>query len=186
MKPTLELTFHEVAGDSWEGMATPRFQGETGEPFPVREGMSSKERAEVSWYIEEFMDLPEGGNLRRAAAVEVALESFGGRLWERLVGPTVEQWWRAVLAARAGRLELRAATLADETVFRTPWELLRVGEGDNGSRFLHQLGVTVVRRVDSNLPRPGLPDTSSGIRLLIIVYRPDDVPSSTRAITTVS
>lgn len=42
--PTLELTFHDVAGDPWEGRAAARFQGEPGEPFPVREGMTGKER----------------------------------------------------------------------------------------------------------------------------------------------
>ena len=114
MTPTLELTFHDVAGDPWEGRATPRFQGEPGEPFPVREGMTGKERGEVRWYIEEFMDLPEGGNLRRARDVEAALEVFGRRLWDGLAGPAAERWLGAVQAARAGRLELRAATQRDE------------------------------------------------------------------------
>jgi hypothetical protein len=35
-----------------------------------KEGMTAKERGEVRWYIEQFMDLPEGGNVRRARGVE--------------------------------------------------------------------------------------------------------------------
>lgn len=174
MTPTLELTFHDVAGDPWEGRATPRFQGEPGAPFPVREGMTGRERSEVRWYIEEFMDLPEGGNLRRARDVEAALESFGRRLWDGLAGPAVERWLGAVQAAGEGRLELRAATLRDEAAFRTPWELLRVGGKGDGGRLLHQLGVTVVRRVDAHLPRLAAPDTSKGLRLLVIVCRPEE------------
>lgn len=174
LTPTLELTFHEVAGDPWEGRATPRFQGEPGEPFSVREAMTARERAEVRWYIEELMDLPEGGNLRRARDVETALESFGRRLWDGLAGPVVERWLGAVQGARTGRLELRAATLRDEAAFRTPWELLRVGGKGKGGRLLHQLGVTVVRRVDAHLPRLAVPKASSGLRLLAIVCRPEE------------
>jgi tetratricopeptide (TPR) repeat protein len=172
--PTLELTFHDVAGDPWEGRATPRFQGEPGEPFPVREGMTGKERGEVRWYIEEFMDLPEGANLRRAREVEAALEAFGRRLWDGLSGPAAERWLGAVQAARGGRLELRAATARDELAFRTPWELLRVDEKGGGGRLLHQLGVTIIRRVDTHLPRLPLPDTSNGLRILTIVCRPEE------------
>lgn len=91
MTPKLELTFHDVAGDPWEGRATPRFQDEPGEPFAVREGMTGKERGEVRWYIEEFMDLPEGGNVVRALEVEAGLEAFGRRLWAGLAGPTAER-----------------------------------------------------------------------------------------------
>jgi len=149
-------------------------RGEPGEPFSVREGMTGKERAEVRWYIEEFMDLPEGGNLRRARDVEAALEAFGRRLWDGLAGPAAERWLGAVQAARAGRLELRAATPRDEGAFRTPWELLRVGEKSDGGRLLHQLGVTVVRRVDAHLPRLPVPDTSRGLRVLTIVCRPEE------------
>ena len=66
MPPVLELTFCDIAGSPWEGRATVRFQNEPGDPFPVREGLTGKEREEIRWYIEDHMDLPEGSNERRS------------------------------------------------------------------------------------------------------------------------
>lgn len=175
MTPTLELTFQDVAGDPWEGQAMARFQGEPSGPFPVREGVSARQRGDIRWYIEEYLDLPEGGNAVRAAKVEAELAAYGQRLWEGLsaAGP-LKAWLGAVQVARSGRLELRAATPLDEAAFRAPWELLRVGAAGSGGRLLHQLGVTVVRRVNADLPRLQAPDTSEGLRVLAIVCRPEE------------
>ncbi|NQT13535.1 MAG: CHAT domain-containing protein, partial [Planctomycetes bacterium] len=170
MIPVLELTFSDVVGDPWEGRATVRFQGEPSKPFPVREGMTSKQRAEVRWYVEQYMDLPEGGNATRAAALEKELAAYGHALWDGLKSDVVLQWLGVVEAAGEGRLELRAATPRDEGAFRTPWELMRVGGGEG--RLLHQLGVNVVRRVRANLPRLHPADTKEGLRVLTVVARP--------------
>src|SRR5262249_48547102 len=59
---TLELTLSQVAGDPWQGQATVRFQGQVSLPLSVGEGLTTKQRQEVRWYVEEYMDLPEGGN----------------------------------------------------------------------------------------------------------------------------
>lgn len=170
--PTLELTLERVAGDPWQGRAIPRYGGEPGPPFDVHEGMTAEERAEVRWYVEEFMDLPEGGNLRRAHCLEERLEEFGRSLWAGISGPLVERWLGEVIGVGAGRIELRAALRTDEIAFRTPWELMRVGMGRRGGRLLQQLGVSVVRRLDADLPRLAFPDTSRGLRILLVVCRP--------------
>lgn len=172
--PILELTFENLAGDPWEGQARVRFQGENCAPVDVREGLKRKQRDDIRWYIEEFMDLPEGGNATRAAQVEKELADFGKSLWDGLGGGPVHAWLGAVQVAGEGRLELRANTPGDEIAFRTPWELMRVGRDSSGGRLLHQLGVTVVRRVNCNLPRLHVPDTSDGLRVLAIVCRPDE------------
>jgi len=173
MTPVLELTFRDVGGDPWEGFATVRFQGETSPALPVREGMTSAQRAELRWYVEEFMDLPEGGNVERARRVEESLVRYGGGLWEGLEhAGVIWHWLGAVQAAGEGRLELRADARADEIALRTPWELMRAGSPGQGGRLLHQLGVSVVRRVNAELPRLRPPDTSHGLRVLAIVCRP--------------
>ena len=175
MIPVLEMTFSGVVGDPWQGQAAVRFQGDASSPFAVREGLSGKQRGEIRWYIEEYMDLPEGGNLRRAQAIEQQLAVYGRQLWDGIKGGAVETWLGAVRALNAGRLELRAATRADEVAFRTPWELMRVGGSDGaGGMLLHQLGVTVVRRVNAELPRLQPLDTSAGLRVLAIVCRPEE------------
>jgi hypothetical protein len=135
--PVLEMTFSDVAGDPWEGRATVRFQGDPSQPFPVREGMTSKQRGELRWYVEQYMDLPEGGNATRAAAVVQELAAYGHALWNGLQSDVVSQWLGAVQAAGEGRLELRAQAPRDEGAFRTPWELIRVGEALEGVDF-HQ------------------------------------------------
>ncbi|MFC1824667.1 tetratricopeptide repeat protein [Thermodesulfobacteriota bacterium] len=170
MIPKLEITFNDVTGSPWEGQAIARFQGEPGESFPVREGMSSEQREDVRWYIEDYMDFPEGGNEVRAKRIEQELQQYGEALWNELKGPELQAWLGAIQVAGMGRLELRATDHNDEIAFRTPWELIRVG----GGTLLHQLGVTVVRRSKANLPSLKVPDAGGGLRILAIVCRPED------------
>ena len=168
----LELTFREVAGSPWEGRAMVRLSGEEFGPFAVREGMTSKQRDDVRWYVEQFMDYPEGGNEKRAKQIEQQLEQYGLQLWDGLQqqAPQLHQWLGSVQQTGGGRLELRAQTPQDEVAFRSPWELMRVGRG----QLLHQLGVTIVRRGNVNLAGQPPADTSQGLRVLAVVSRPDE------------
>lgn len=172
MAPTLELTFSEVAGNPWGGQVAARYEGEPSGPFPAAEGIEAKAREDIRWYVEEFMDLPEGGNETRARRVEEALAALGRSLWAGLDQPVVHTWLGQVMATGGGRLELRAATEADELAFRTPWELLRVGDGHG--TLLHQLGVTVVRRVRRNVAGRKPHPTGKGLRVLVVVCRPEE------------
>ncbi len=167
----LELTFTAMTGSPWQGEAKVGCDGQVSPPFPVGEGLTAKERQEVRWYVEAFMDLPEGGNLVRAEAVEKRLRTYGEELWQQLRRPEVEAWLKAVQAAKSGWLVLRVEKPGDEVAFRSAWELLRVGEG--GGTPLHQLGVSVVRHVKPALPTAKARDTSAGLRVLVVVCRPD-------------
>jgi hypothetical protein len=179
--PVVELAFQTVAGSPWEGSAVLRFNGEASEPVSVREGLTSKQRDDIRWYIEEFMSFPEGGNASRALDIESELAKYGRELWNGLTTATdsavlLNTFIGHAQHAGGGRLELRADTARDEVAFRTPWELMRVGGGDNGGdgTLLHQLGVTVVRRAKPNVIAPvGSLDTSGGLRVLAVVCRPD-------------
>jgi len=146
-----------------------RYQGNSGAPFAVREGLTSKRRENLRWYVEEFLDFPEGGYVTRAKRIEREMDEYGRALWKGLQGPEVQNWLGAVQARRGGRLELRAETKKDEVAFRSPWELLRAGD-----RLLHQHRVTVVRRPVSKTPNLHAADTSEGLRVLVIVCRPED------------
>jgi tetratricopeptide (TPR) repeat protein/tRNA A-37 threonylcarbamoyl transferase component Bud32 len=171
--PTLELTFAEVSGRPWRGRVTPRFRGRVGRAFPIAEGLTPQQRQELRWYVEEYLDLPEGGNAVRARQVEESLTEHGQTLRRAVDNPFFEAWLEAVVHAGAGRLVLRGARTDDEVIFRTPWELLRVGAG--GGVPLHQLNVAVVRQVTPGLPATGHPDTSEGLRVLAVVSRPEGV-----------
>jgi hypothetical protein len=170
MIPTLELTFCDITGNPWAGQAIARFQGEPGLPFPVREGLGNKQREDIRWYIEDYIDFPEGGNEIRAKRIEKELQDYGKALWDGLQGPALQEWLGAVQVAGKGRLELRASGPKDEVAFRTPWELLRVG----GGTLLHQLGVTVVRHGKTNLPNLQTLNTSAGLRILATICRPEE------------
>lgn len=168
----LELMFRDVAGSPWEGRAMVRLSGEEYGPLAVREGMTAKERDDVRWYVEQFMDYPEGGNETRAKQIERRLEDYGLALWDGLQqqAPQLHQWLGHVQQTGGGRLELRAQTPRDEVAFRSPWELMRVGRG----QLLHQLGVTIVRRGNVNLAGHPPADTSQGLRVLAVVSRPEE------------
>ena len=182
--PVVELTFQTVGGSPWEGSAVVRLNGENSPPIPVREGLTSKQRDDIRWYIEQFMSFPEGGNVSRAESIEQSLAEYGKALWNGLTSDRdgerlLTDFIRDVQHAEGGRLELRADSTRDEVAFRTPWELMRVGDRDDtDGTLLHQLGVTVVRRARPNLtPVAGVQksqDTSDGLRVLAIVCRPDE------------
>lgn len=65
--PTLELTFRNVAGNPWEGEAVARYDDEPSKPFAVREGLTSKQREHLRWYVEQYLDFPEGGYVTSAS-----------------------------------------------------------------------------------------------------------------------
>jgi tetratricopeptide (TPR) repeat protein len=170
--PVLELTLSHIAGNPWQGKASVRFGGRVSPWFDVSEGLTAKERQEIRWYVEEFMDLPEGGNRVRADSAEKLLRAHGQALWRQLQRPEVEAWLAAAQQRGEGRLVLRAEKPADEVAFRTPWELLRAG-AEPGTP-LHALSISVVRRVQTTLPPVQALDVSGGLRVLAIVCRPDD------------
>jgi tetratricopeptide (TPR) repeat protein len=174
MTPVLELTIRQVTGDPWEALATARFENELSPPFAVREGLTCKQRVEIRWYIEEFMDLPEGGNVVRARKVEHELIAYGRQLWNSLQGELVTRWLESVRTAGEGRLELKADTPADEVAFRSPWELLRVGDDHSDGVLLQELGVSIVRRIDPTSSARKPRATSAGLRVLAVVCRPAD------------
>ena len=166
--PILELTFRNVGGDPWEGEAVARFDDEPSKPFAVREGLTGEQHEKLRWYVERYLDFPEGGYVTRAKQIEHEMDEYGRELWKGLQAPQVDRWLGAVHERGGGRLELRAETKEDEVSFRSPWELLRIGD-----QLLHQLTVTVVRRPNSELPRRSVPDTSKGLRVLVVVCRPE-------------
>ncbi len=138
--------------------------------------MTTKQRGDLRWYIEDFMYYPEAGDAVKAAQIEQDLAAYGRALWDGLTNPVAQAWLGAVRAAGEGRLELRAATRADEVAFRSPWELLRAAVRAAGDgQLLHQLGVTVVRRVNAEMPRLETPGTADGLRVLAVVCRPSDM-----------
>src|SRR5215207_362644 len=172
--PTLTLTFSGVGGFQRRATVTARYGGVEGPERAVEDPLTEAVWEDVHWYVEDFLSLPEGGNLIRARGAEQKLDALGDMLGTLLLGGEVERAWRDdVLQAGGGRLELAAATPGDEIIFRTPWELMHIGEG---GAPLHALGVSLVRRVSSPSAHNPLQDARRGLRILAIVCRPRGTP----------
>ena len=145
------------AGNPWVGDVKVEFGDECDNSVAIGEAASSAEVAEVRWYIEEFMDFPEGGNVVRAKDTEQLLVDLGCRLWDQLnESRAVRIWLESAMSERSGRIELNAAELSDEVAFRTPWELMRVSQGESRSAgfSIHQLVNTWAGSTRSCLASP--------------------------------
>jgi tetratricopeptide (TPR) repeat protein len=157
--------------EPWEAAATASFGDSRSDMLAFREGLEPAERADLRWYLEEFHRFPEGGHLTRAKRVLERLDRFGRELIAPLAQlPEAARWLEAVRAAGRGRLELRAQSRGDEVALRSPWELLRLGDG----ALLADLGVSVVRRTAEVRPPRPRQTASKRLRVLVVTSRPSD------------
>ena len=128
--------------------------------------LTDEDYENLRWYLEEYMDLPDGGAVVRAGAIEQQLHQWGHRLYGALFAAPEN---RALLGELLKSPEPRLLTIATDqsTLLRLPWELLADDAGTLAQR------VSVRRQLETpeeNEPRPvALP-----LRLLYIVSRPSD------------
>ncbi len=121
---------------------------------------------DLRWYLEDYMELPDGGAIVRAERIEGNLNSWGRRLHDELFTAPEN---RALLTQFLKGPEPRELTLATRNpdLLRLPWELMADGAGSLAQR------VSVRRQLETpekTSPRPAqLP-----LRLLYIVSRPAD------------
>jgi hypothetical protein len=120
----------------------------------------------LRWYLEEYMDLPDGGAVTRAEGIEAQLHQWGRRLHDALFSPPQNRSLLQELLASPEPRELTIATDKSE-LLRLPWELLADERGSLAQRVsvrrqLEQPKATVSRAV--KLP----------LRMLYVVSRPAD------------
>ena len=120
----------------------------------------------LRWYLEDFMDLPDGGAAVRAEAVENQLEVWGLQLHDAIFTPLENaRALKSLLDAPEPR-ELTIATDRPE-LLRLPWELMRDKAGSLAQRL-------AVRR---QLETPELlvaREAKLPLRMLYIISRPSD------------
>ncbi|HET9212511.1 MAG TPA: tetratricopeptide repeat protein, partial [Thermoanaerobaculia bacterium] len=121
---------------------------------------------DLRWYLEEYMELPDGGAVVRAQRIERNLDQWGRKLHDALFSAPEN---RALLKELLAGPEPRELTLAtrDPDLLRLPWELMADEAGSLAQR------VSVRRQLETpekTTPRPAeLP-----LRMLYIVSRPAD------------
>jgi hypothetical protein len=128
--------------------------------------LTEEDYEDLRWYLEEYMDLPDGGAVVRAGQVEQRLRDWGRRLYDALFAAAED---RALLTALLAGPEPRELTIATDVspLLRLPWELM----ADAAGSLAHRVSVRrQLEEPEATEPRPvPLP-----LRLLYVVSRPAD------------
>jgi len=155
-------------GDAVTVRLVPGWRGGAGKAVPFTAALSEKEYEDLRWYLEDYLDLPDGGAVVRAHRVEQEIGAWGRRLYTALFGEgDPPEVLRELLAAPPPRLLTMATD--DGALLRLPWELLGDGAGP-----LSRRGVTIRRQLEK-AAAPQAFRASTPLRLLLIVSRPADL-----------
>jgi len=120
----------------------------------------------LRWYLEEYMDLPDGGAVIRATGIEQQLHEWGRQLYDAIFAA---QENLAVLRQLLESAEPRELTIATDQLelLRLPWELLE----DDAGRLAQR--VSIRRQLET--PEETLPrEFKLPLKMLYIVSRPAD------------
>ncbi|HET7177639.1 MAG TPA: CHAT domain-containing protein, partial [Solirubrobacterales bacterium] len=137
-----------------------------GVEVPFAPFLAEDDYEDLRWYLEEYMDLPDGGAVIRAERIEANLKRWGRRLHDALF-TAVEN--RALLARLLAAPEPRTLTVAtrDPALLRLPWELLADEAGSLAQRLS-------VRRQLEQPEATALHPARLPLRILYVVSRPAD------------
>lgn len=137
-----------------------------GVEVPFTPSLSEDDYEDLRWYLEEYMDLPDGGAVIRAQRIERELERWGRELYDGLFS---DEEKGALLSRLLDGPEPRTMTIAtrDPALLRLPWELMV----DDAGSLAQRLSVRrQLEEPETTTPRPAqLP-----LRILYIVSRPAD------------
>ncbi len=120
----------------------------------------------LRWYLEEYMDLPDGGAVVRAQGIEQQLHQWGRRLYAALFSAPENL---ALLKQLLDGPEPRELTIATDqpALLRLPWELMADDAGNLAQRLsVRRQLATPEKNEPRSVPLP--------LRMLYIVSRPAD------------
>ena len=162
----LRVTFATDGDSAYRAQLTDADGNTLGVEVPIRLFLTEADYENLRWYLEDYMDLPDGGAVIRAQHIEEDLERWGRRLHDDLF--TAEEN-RDLLKQLLANPEPRTITIAtqDLVLLRLPWELMADDSGSLAQR------VSVRRQLETSkrTPRPA-PNLS--LRILYILSRPAD------------
>ena len=128
--------------------------------------LTDEDYENLRWYLEEYMDLPDGGAVVRAEGIERQLHEWGHRLYNALFAAPEN---RALLQQLLDGPEPRELTIATDqsSLLRLPWELLADDAGSLAQRVsVRRQLATPEKNEPHSVPLP--------LRMLYIVSRPSD------------
>jgi len=155
----LRVTF-EKTGDAYSA----RVGG--GEAVSFAPFLKETDFEDMRWYLEEYMDLPDGGAIVRAKRVEESFDKWGRQLYDALFAPKQN---RQALQGLLGGTEAKELTIATDVseLLRIPWELMRDDAGPLALRLSIRRQLEepeVTQEHQAQLP----------LKILYIVSRPED------------
>ncbi len=137
--------------------------------------LTTKEREQIRWYLEEYVDWPYEQFLERGKKIEALLPELGKRLYHKVFGSA-----GAVSVLQAWRLQplqpgvQRQISIASEMprALSLPWELLHDEQGFLVLRTRNP--VSLLRRLPQRELGGFQTSFEPPLRILVITARPDD------------
>jgi hypothetical protein len=160
----LRVLFNAAAGTGYRAWLTDAGGRRRGVEVPFTPFLTEEDYEDLRWYLEEYMDLPDGGAVVRARRIERDLDQWGRRLYDALFSATDNQEFLKELLDGPEPRRLVLAT-RDPALLRLPWELM----ADDAGKLAQRLSVCrQLEEPEETPPRPAqLP-----LRILYIVSRP--------------
>jgi hypothetical protein len=163
----LRLLFDNSAGGDFAVRIVPP-SGNASEPVSFKPFLENDDFEDLRWYLEDFMDLPDGGSLVRAHRVEEKLRNWGRDFYHALFKDgDNRELLNEMQAEDAPRLLTLATSNVD--ILRLPWELMADSRGP-----LVRQGITIRRQLET--ARRAIEfQTTLPLRILYVVSRPGDL-----------
>jgi hypothetical protein len=162
----LRVLFNPTADGSYRSQLADAEDNNLGVEVPFTPFLTENDYEDLRWYLEDYMDLPDGGSVIRAQRIERELDQWGRRLYDALFTAKEN---RALLSRLLAGLEPRRLTIAtrDPVLLRLPWELLI----DDAGSLAQRMSVRrQLEQPEKTTPRP----VQLPLRILYIVSRPAD------------
>ena len=142
--------------------------GSASAPVPFTPFLTDADYDDLRWYLEEFMDLPDGGAVVRAQRVEANLATWGRQFYDAIFKDGDN---RELLNHLQQQPAPRLLTLAtrDAAILHLPWELMADSRGP-----LTRQDITIRRQLET-ARKPMDFKTSLPLRILYVVSRPGDL-----------
>jgi hypothetical protein len=163
----IRLVFTAAEGQGYRTRIIDAAGNTLGTEIPFTPFLTEDDYKNLRWYLEDYMDLPDGGAVTRARGIEKDLDQWGRKLHDALFAA---QENRDLLNALLAAPEPRELTLAtqDPVLLRLPWELMADGAGRLAQR------VSVRRQLEEPEKTTTTDGTKLPLRILYIVSRPSD------------
>jgi tetratricopeptide (TPR) repeat protein len=142
--------------------------GKSTPPVPFLPFLTDPDYDDLRWYLEELMDLPDGGAITRAKGIEDRMEQWGRQLHDAVFSAGPNQALLAQLRQSTGTHTLTIAT-SDLAILRLPWELMADAAG-----ALCLTGFSVRRQLAAAATATHRP-SKLPLRILLVVSRPGDL-----------